>query len=310
MNLFKIILCVTLNTLLTTIETSIVDPALIDAVRSRDISEVLDILEYSKIQVNMIDEYGMTALMHAARFGDYKIVLALSVQDKIDVNLKNSDGHTALMLAASFGNYSTVKALLGCSDINIDLVDGEKLTALMHANAHDHDDIIDLLTQFKENGMQLEPTGNQLAHYSVDNIPKDSSVPDSDLIIAVRRHDTLAVLNILAESDRQLIIPDQYGMTPLMHAACFGDSEIFRFLLYSESDSDYINTGDKRGMTALIYAARYGNIMIVKELIQHPFIEVNAVDSNNMNALMHARKYKNGDIVKLFTINNLRKEIS
>ena len=61
---------------------------------------VKELLQHPKIDINLQDRNGDTALMHAATRGRLGVVRELLKRPGIDVNLQNRYGDTALMRAA------------------------------------------------------------------------------------------------------------------------------------------------------------------------------------------------------------------
>lgn len=73
---------------------------------------------------------------------------------------------------------------------------------------------------------------------------------------------------------------DDNGYTALMHATFHNRQDVVKLLIHSEA-----RIGDKKGMTALMHAASWGRDDIVEILLSH---EAKLTDGNGMTALMHA----------------------
>jgi serine/threonine-protein phosphatase 6 regulatory ankyrin repeat subunit B len=67
---------------------------------------------------------------------------------KININLQNDDGWTALIIASRCGNIDIVKLLLQKDDININLKNDYRVTALMFASFFGNIDIVKLLNNY------------------------------------------------------------------------------------------------------------------------------------------------------------------
>ena len=89
------------------------DYAIFDALRSANISLVLDLIE-QHIGINAMDEYGQTPLMIAVSRQYLPVVASLlnTRQPKVDVNLAKSTGFTALFYAVEKASPSILQALL------------------------------------------------------------------------------------------------------------------------------------------------------------------------------------------------------
>lgn len=83
----------------------------------------------------------------AVQNGQTKVVLKLI--SKVDVNIRNSTGETALIRAASLGRKNTVRLLLQVSDIDVNAQNQTGMTALMLATYNNHGDIVNLLVQVR-----------------------------------------------------------------------------------------------------------------------------------------------------------------
>ena len=95
--------------------------------------------------VNMVDKYGMTALIYACRKG-YTEVVKLLLEANADVNMVNKYGNSALMYACKDGYTEIVKLLLEANaDVNI--VDKYGNTALRYAERCECTEVIELLNK-------------------------------------------------------------------------------------------------------------------------------------------------------------------
>lgn len=123
------------------------ESALIKAVLNKHEDIVKFLLRAPNIDVNAQDINGFTALIIASWKGYYNIVeLLLHVRD-IDVNIQNKMGDTALIAAASWSHENIVKILLQVSNINLNAQDSKGSTAIMHAVLGDNIDIAKTLLQ-------------------------------------------------------------------------------------------------------------------------------------------------------------------
>ena len=88
------------------------------------------LLDVPRIQVNLIDATGMTALMYASRNVYPDVVEILLQAPGIKVNCQDNEGKTALIRAAITGSTKVVKILLQVPEIDVNAVDYKGWTAL------------------------------------------------------------------------------------------------------------------------------------------------------------------------------------
>jgi ankyrin repeat protein len=86
-----------------------INEKLLEAVRLNEIEEVKKLIEKGA-DVNVVDEYGATALYWASYKGHSEIVKIL-IEAGADVNVVNRDGETALYWTSSWGYSEIVKIL-------------------------------------------------------------------------------------------------------------------------------------------------------------------------------------------------------
>ena len=99
--------------------------------------------KHNKDYVNLVDEYGTSALMYACGDG-YTEAVKLLLEANADVNIANKFGDTALMCACLFNRIEIVKLLLE-ANADIDIIGEYGRSALMWAGLYKHTEIIELL---------------------------------------------------------------------------------------------------------------------------------------------------------------------
>jgi ankyrin repeat protein len=85
---------------------------------TNQIETCTELIKHDKIDVNIKDTKGNTALMYATKFG--KIMIVELIKHGADVNAKNIYGYTALMFAVIHNQLDAVLELMRCgADINV-----------------------------------------------------------------------------------------------------------------------------------------------------------------------------------------------
>lgn len=62
---------------------------------------------------NLVDEYGMNALMKAAMGGYAEVVRTLAINGCGDIEMSDKNGHTSVLWAVSSGDLETVRLIAG-----------------------------------------------------------------------------------------------------------------------------------------------------------------------------------------------------
>ena len=122
---------------------------IIRAVRGGNLSATCSFLMSARLDVHARDDYaGQTILHNAARqpHGHY-IMMILLRDSRIDINIADSCGQTALFHAAKAGNEKATKLLLMRPDIEANGLDKNYLTPLWYAAARGHVDVVNELLQ-------------------------------------------------------------------------------------------------------------------------------------------------------------------
>lgn len=85
---------------------------------TNQIETCTELIKHDKIDVNIKDTKGNTALMYASKFG--KIMIVELIKHGADVNAKNIYGYTALIFAVIHNQLDAVLELMRCgADINV-----------------------------------------------------------------------------------------------------------------------------------------------------------------------------------------------
>jgi ankyrin repeat protein len=75
------------------------------------------------------------------------MVRELLKQNKVDVNIMDDDGETALIVASKKGHLEVVRALLDHDDVDVNIEDNDGCTALDVARNNDNQDVAHLLEE-------------------------------------------------------------------------------------------------------------------------------------------------------------------
>lgn len=232
-----------------------------------------------KLQVNVPDEDGFTALHHAALNNNVEIVLAL-IEMESDPNSRDKKGMCPLHMAAWSGRDQIVKTLLeNRALVNLPSFSGE--TPLLLASQHGYANVVEILMKFN-----ADPTirNNNL---------------DSPLDAACQFGHTAVVRLLLMRGEvvhmlHQKQVDSRFQL-PLHLAAKGGHVDVSRLLIESGAD---VNQKTSQG-TSLHRAALFGKVEVVKLLLELG-ADARAVNEKNLTPL---------DIVNEFTTSRAGIEI-
>lgn len=213
-------------------------PQIIKAVMNGDIDTV-NVLIRDKVDLNVQDAQGNTAVMVAAELG-YNSILELLIKNNAGVDMKNNDGNTAVTLAVLHSHCDTVKMLLAAG-ANINITNKLGKVALSYAFDNGHVEIARLFTA------------------------KDINRSDLDVhLLSAAENGKYELVNALVTLSSKNI-RDSDGNTLMMIAARKGNLDTVKHLLELEADFDAVNSNLD---SALILATRYGHESIVQVLVR------------------------------------------
>lgn len=142
---------------------------LITAILTNDLNLVKEHFPEQRINVNALDNNGLTPLMHAAASSHSGCLAELLSRPDILVNFTNNDGHTALMFAVVSNKPEIIKLLLRHNaDVNVANKDGQ--TAIILAAALDYADCVAEL--LLEKNINVNFQDNLLNQTAVMIVPK------------------------------------------------------------------------------------------------------------------------------------------
>ncbi|RDW78902.1 ankyrin repeat domain-containing protein [Aspergillus mulundensis] len=227
---------------------------------------------------------GERALHYAARGGHADAVgYLLGLGAKPDV--PNDAGQSPLCIAAGLGHGDIAKKLL---HLGFDDEEAAKRA-------------LEDLKAAKDQPPRWKPE-NWLSRYESTGFVDVNGQDGRDrtaLTIAVEREQLACVEAILSRADLDVNCrsPRHYNQTPLAMAACFGREDMFD-LLWAHPDIDTL-VRDHGGYDVLIYAAQGGNENIVKKILQSHPRKISCRGRDGSTALMWAAARGHDSVVKL-----------
>lgn len=287
--------------------------ALMWAARIGD-SKIVSFLLQSKINaaiLNTQDQEGMTALMRAVQDNNMAVVSALLESAKVNVNLQNAFGKTALMLAIKGYNQQMslkmVSAMLEFDNVveTANMTDNDGKTAAMLATESGLPqisiDIKDAIGELNYKKLKSAARGGN-ADVVMDVLPLlDPAVinrrtPQGRTILmqaAIKGHANVvdAMLKSPIYSKKAVNMTDEKGATAFILAAFFGQVNVIRVMLQL-LDETAINMWDKHKCTALMSAAMEGRAEVVAEMLKFDKVVLgaNIADTEGKTAAMLARE--------------------
>ena len=233
--------------------------ALFEAVLHNHSKVVGVLVGQKKLEINAVCSLkrNRTALMLAAIGGQSEIVgVLLESQDlpRLNVNIKDVDGNTALSLAAFFGFFDIVEMLLEQAEADINSVDKYGRSALTLAAQKNNDNIVKLLRQGDADPSMEDKQGHTAILWAVEFGAVDvvkCLLEDEEVNAECRdnydrgllhRASTTAyckpeIIHLLKEKRLDLNSQDRYGRTPLHNASQRGYLKIVETLCNSGADT-------------------------------------------------------------------------
>ena len=246
------------------------DSALIYAIRKGRVEAVKYLLSIPNIDVNVVSESDGTALSISCwEDAPYEIAEALLNHPQIDVNKSRDDGATPLMIACQQGRFDIAKKLLERKDIHdINLKDNDGATVFMHACGSWENDEVEFVDYLLKN-------------YKI-NINEQNKWGRTSITLACGSGNLQIVKYLLKQRDIDL-----QNCGNLLLPTCWGSNnsekrtEIMSILLNLPNVHFDVNEGDNcHDTTPLMHACDNCHIGIIKQLLQHPDIDVNKVEKD------------------------------
>lgn len=250
---------------------------LIAAVR-RSRVEIVTFLLTARANPNLSGATGENALSSAVATGNLDIIRML-LKHGADPNIKNFAGDTPLMYAITTGNMDIIKILLD-HGAEANVKNSAGTSPLMYAvdgRVRDNQKMTAIVRMLIAAGADVngkDKQGRTVLLFAVQSRNREtiellqrSGAKIGDEVLAF--YHTIGVgtpesVQALISLGVNIEVRNQFGSTPLMHAARMGRGSIVKVLLDSGAN---VNVRDAKGFTPLYHAAYAGYIDVIKALL-------------------------------------------
>ncbi|WP_299727256.1 ankyrin repeat domain-containing protein, partial [uncultured Endozoicomonas sp.] len=234
-----------------------------------------EMLKLEKVDINAVNTKGVTALMISSIKNKDNILLELVDRVELNAASKCHDGKSALHLAAFFGSFQCLRILTDRYPEQLWETDVNGNTAL-HALI----------------------LGNAISRGAFDTAISSDGLTPSANDGAFENCLNLVLSNAIGR--QQINKKSNHGLSPLMHAAQYGNKSIITELL-KVGDID-INSQDHQGKTALMHAGAAGYMGAIQTLLEQDKTDVSITDVYGSSFLLHmARSEQFQAIIELLT---------
>jgi len=228
-------------------------PLLINIFKSYKKNLLPLLLAHPRVDVNLQDKYGNTALMIACVGNSIEVVKVLLADSRVNVNLQDKWGKAALMEACTHNYIEIVKQLLADSRFNVNLQDKWGKAALMEACTSNYIEIVKQLLADPNININLQNKFGETA------------------LMEVCTHNYIEVVKVLlADSRVNVNLQDKWGNTALMEACTRNSIEVVKALIADPNIN--VNLQNQEGYTALMRTCKQNNIEVVKILLAHQYM--------------------------------------
>ncbi|KAF0701079.1 Aste57867_8376 [Aphanomyces stellatus] len=265
-----------------------------------------------KVNVNVANNAGETALFQAVDYGGSVAITQLLLKANCNVHISDEDGTTPLHIAAGRGQLEIVRLLIKAkSDVRSKTKEGT--TALHLACGNGHADVVNELLYHKpdlnclneERHTPLILAAINGSHVIVQELLKngaDVTIKDKTemtaLHQAVYHGASLPVIQTLVEakSDIESKCSDAYSSDPIINdAVAQSNVTVVEYLL---KQGVKIDVSNNEGFTPLIVATQFKRLDVMELLLKHG-ATLEAADKNGCTALMESILKKNAQGTEL-----------
>jgi ankyrin repeat protein len=259
------------------------------------ISNIEILLKHPKINVNIQNIYGDTALIYASNSLKYpyyiKITKLLLEHPDIDINSQNENYDCVLfnIIYGIISNYECIKLfklLLEHPKININIQNKDGNTTLMLAIINDYDSI-----------KKIELVKLLLEQPNIDVNIQNNKNYTALMLSFLNKYKTKNIIDMLLHNPNiNINLYEKEGHSALLLAIASNNilptNKIEEIKLLLNCSDININLQNTKGQTALMILSGYMNNDRVDDmmelLLEHPFIDINLQDYNGNTALIYA----------------------
>ena len=231
-----------------------------------------------KFDVNMVDNFGWTALHHSARNGSYELI-EFFIKMGADIHLKTNDGQNCFHIAARFEHLNLCKTLIDIHNFDVDMTNSMGWTVLHFSAQSGSHDLIDFFVKKGVNVLLETRAGNNSLHIAASN-----------------GHLSLCE-TLITKYKLDVKMTDNDGWTALSFAAENGSYELIEFFV-EKKIGIYQKTND--GKNCLHIAASKGHFNLCKTLIEKINFNVDMVDNKKWTALHYAAQKGSYELMNYF----------
>jgi|GEM_PF-3366218 len=287
------------------------------------------IININGIDINKIDNDGMTPFSLAVMSQNLEIIKLLSNQKEIDINKADNNGESPIDRAIKYGNIEIVKYLLTSVNLNINQMDKNNQTPIYYSVLGNNIEITKLLLSRNAKVDVVNNNGETLLHAAFKCYPYSPLSPEliallasikgidinrfdnnnnTPLLLAIESRNIDAVKTLLSIDDIDVNANSYQDGNIYLHRiiACLGAlSESYNkklaklFLTHENID---VNMPDQYGRTLIYCDWNYyqsDEILEIINLILMKKPDVNIVDKNGETPLYYNADHNKAEIVKI-----------
>ena len=238
-----------------------------------DDATVASALRNPRVDPNMTNQDGSTALIMASERDEPSEVKLLLADKRVDPNITDKKGDTAFILAAAFRHTSVVKLLLADGRVDPNIADKDGETAIDNAarEANGRATSLDILRLLLADDRVIRTRPDDggdnydAALAWLNRQGTDEAAAPVEFLPAARCGDDATVTSALRNSLVDPNTTDWCGDTAINEASRNGNTSVVKLLLADKRVDP--NTANQYGDTALGWAARSGHVPVLELLL-------------------------------------------